>query len=318
MLRINMTFFSWKTLGQGFAYRMGFCLYRNTDCLVLLNLPLGAGGKFFFFRKQVKSFKIEAPLLASELEKIKHKWEEDSKIHREPVSENNVAEVVAMMTGVPVQRIAQTESNRLINMEEELQKFIIGQDDAVAKVVKAIRRNRAGLKDPNKPIGTFIFLGPTGVGKTHLAKVLSKNLFDSDDAIVRIDMSEYMEKFAVSRLIGAPPGYIGYEEGGQLTEKVRRKPYSVILLDEIEKAHLNCIQLFPFDGAGLNNFGSQIGQPGLGALTETLRLHLAKQMTLPVANGCQQRSQFSGIPMEFRPFFDFMDVDHNHRTFCSE
>jgi len=195
--------------------------------------------------KAIKSQKYEEAarmrdkerMLASELEKIKRKWEEDSKIHRESVSENNVAEVVAMMTGVPVQRIAQTESNRLINMEEELQKFIIGQDDAVAKVVKAIRRNRAGLKDPNKPIGTFIFLGPTGVGKTHLAKVLSKNLFDSDDAIVRIDMSEYMEKFAVSRLIGAPPGYIGYEEGGQLTEKVRRKPYCVVLLDEIEKAH---------------------------------------------------------------------------------
>lgn len=173
----------------------------------------------------------------SELEKIKRRWEEESKIHREPVTENNVAEVVAMMTGVPVQRIAQTESTKLVGMEEELKRFIIGQDDAVLKVVKAIRRNRAGLKDPNKPIGTFIFLGPTGVGKTHLAKILSRNLFDSDDAIVRIDMSEYMEKFAVSRLIGAPPGYIGYEEGGQLTEKVRRKPYCVVLLDEIEKAH---------------------------------------------------------------------------------
>jgi len=195
--------------------------------------------------KSIKSQKYEEAarmrdkerMLISEMEKIKRKWEEESKINREPVSENNVAEVVAMMTGVPVQRIAQTESNRLVNMEEELKKHIIGQDDAVTKVVKAIRRNRAGLKDPNKPIGTFIFLGPTGVGKTHLAKILSKNLFDSDDAIVRIDMSEYMEKFAVSRLIGAPPGYVGYEEGGQLTEKVRRKPYSVVLLDEIEKAH---------------------------------------------------------------------------------
>ncbi|MDD3875167.1 MAG: ATP-dependent Clp protease ATP-binding subunit [Bacteroidales bacterium] len=175
--------------------------------------------------------------LASELEKKKKNWEDESKIHRKPVTESNVAEVVAMMTGVPVQRIAQTESNRLISMEDELKKFIIGQDGAVTKVVKAIRRNRAGLKDPNKPIGTFIFLGPTGVGKTHLAKILSKNLFDSDDAIVRIDMSEYMEKFSVSRLIGAPPGYVGYEEGGQLTEKVRRKPYCVVLLDEIEKAH---------------------------------------------------------------------------------
>jgi len=195
--------------------------------------------------KAIKSQKYEEAarlrdkerMLSSDLEKVKRKWEEDSKIHREPVSENNVAEVVAMMTGVPVQRIAQTESNRLVNMEDELKRHIIGQDEAVKKVVKAIRRNRAGLKDPNKPIGTFIFLGPTGVGKTHLAKILSKNLFDSDDAIVRIDMSEYMEKFAVSRLIGAPPGYIGYEEGGQLTEKVRRKPYCVVLLDEIEKAH---------------------------------------------------------------------------------
>ncbi len=195
--------------------------------------------------KAIKSQKYEEAarmrdkerMLTAELDKIKKRWEEESKINREPVTENNVAEVVAMMTGVPVQRIAQTESNRLINMEDELKRYIIGQDDAVNKVVKAIRRNRAGLKDPNKPIGTFIFLGPTGVGKTHLAKILSRNLFDSDDAIVRIDMSEYMEKFAVSRLIGAPPGYIGYEEGGQLTEKVRRKPYCVVLLDEIEKAH---------------------------------------------------------------------------------
>lgn len=195
--------------------------------------------------KAIKSQKYEEAarmrdkerMLTAELDKIKRRWEEESKTNREPVTENNVAEVVAMMTGVPVQRIAQTEGNRLINMEEELKRYIIGQDEAVNKVVKAIRRNRAGLKDPNKPIGTFIFLGPTGVGKTHLAKILSRNLFDSDDAIVRIDMSEYMEKFAVSRLIGAPPGYIGYEEGGQLTEKVRRKPYCVVLLDEIEKAH---------------------------------------------------------------------------------
>jgi len=141
------------------------------------------------------------------------------------------------MTGVPVQRIAQNESDKLICMEDDLAGSIIGQDEAIKKVVKAIRRNRAGLKDPNKPIGTFIFLGPTGVGKTHLAKVLAKYLFDSEDTLVRIDMSEYMEKFAVSRLVGAPPGYVGYEEGGQLTEKVRRKPYSIVLLDEIEKAH---------------------------------------------------------------------------------
>ncbi len=172
-----------------------------------------------------------------ELERAKKRWEEDSKIHREQVTEENVAEVVAMMTGIPVSNIAQSESQRLINMESELQKEVIGQEPAIKKVVKAIRRNRAGLKDPSKPIGSFIFLGPTGVGKTYLAKRLAKFLFDSEDALVRVDMSEYMEKFAVSRLVGAPPGYVGYEEGGQLTEKVRRKPYSIILLDEIEKAH---------------------------------------------------------------------------------
>jgi ATP-dependent Clp protease ATP-binding subunit ClpC len=148
-----------------------------------------------------------------------------------------------MMTGVPVQRIALNESERLISMEKDLEKSVIGQNDAISKVVRSIRRNRAGLKDPNKPIGSFIFLGPTGVGKTHLAKVLSHHLFDSDDALIRIDMSEYMEKFAVSRLIGAPPGYVGYEEGGQLTEKVRRKPYSVLLLDEIEKSTSRCVSL---------------------------------------------------------------------------
>ena len=172
-----------------------------------------------------------------ELERAKKRWEEESKIHREEVTDENVAEIVAMMTGIPVQNIAQSEGQRLINMEPDLQKEVIGQADAINKVVKAIRRNRAGLKDPMKPIGSFIFLGPTGVGKTYLAKMLAKFLFDSEDALVRVDMSEYMEKFAVSRLVGAPPGYVGYEEGGQLTEKVRRKPYSIILLDEIEKAH---------------------------------------------------------------------------------
>jgi len=175
--------------------------------------------------------------LGEELEKEKIAWLEDSKENRQEVSEENVAEVVAMMTGVPVQRIAQNESERLLNMETELESSVIGQDEAILKVVKAIRRNRAGLKDPNKPIGSFIFLGPTGVGKTYLAKVLAQYLFDSADAMIRIDMSEYIEKFAVSRLVGAPPGYVGYEEGGQLTEKVRRKPYSIVLLDEIEKAH---------------------------------------------------------------------------------
>jgi ATP-dependent Clp protease ATP-binding subunit ClpC len=171
------------------------------------------------------------------LENEKTKWEKELSLHREIVNEDKVAEVVAMMTGVPVQRIAQTEVNRLLKMADELKCNVVGQDEAIGKVVKAIQRNRAGLKDPNKPIGTFIFLGPTGVGKTQLAKVLSNYLFDSKDALIRIDMSEYMEKFSVSRLVGAPPGYIGYEEGGQLTEKVRRRPYSVVLLDEIEKAH---------------------------------------------------------------------------------
>ncbi len=175
--------------------------------------------------------------LQEELEQEKKKWEEEARINRETVSEENVAEVVAMMTGIPMKRIAQSEGNRLINMETEIQGSVIGQDEAIKKIVKAIRRNRAGLKDPNKPIGSFIFLGPTGVGKTHLAKVLARYLFDSEDALIRIDMSEYMEKFSVSRLVGAPPGYVGYEEGGQLTEKVRRKPYSIVLLDEIEKAH---------------------------------------------------------------------------------
>src|SRR5690554_6415127 len=175
--------------------------------------------------------------LMEELELAKAKWEEESKNHRVTVSVDNVEEVVAMMTGIPVQRIAEKESGRLSRMNEDMQGTVIGQDGAIAKVVKAIQRNRAGLKDPNKPIGSFIFLGPTGVGKTQLAKELAKLMFQSEDALIRIDMSEYMEKFAISRLIGAPPGYIGYEEGGQLTEKVRRRPYSIILLDEIEKAH---------------------------------------------------------------------------------
>ncbi|WP_425076051.1 ATP-dependent Clp protease ATP-binding subunit [Psychroserpens sp. S379A] len=175
--------------------------------------------------------------LEKELAVAQEKWEEETKQHREIVSEDNVADVISMMTGIPVNRIAQTESNKLAQLPELIKGKVIGQDEAVAKVVKAIQRNRAGLKDPNKPIGSFIFLGQTGVGKTQLAKVLARELFDSEEALVRIDMSEYMEKFAISRLIGAPPGYVGYEEGGQLTEKVRRKPYAVVLLDEIEKAH---------------------------------------------------------------------------------
>jgi ATP-dependent Clp protease ATP-binding subunit ClpC len=175
--------------------------------------------------------------LEKELAIAQEKWDEDTKLHREIVTEDNVADVVSMMSGIPVNRIAQTESTKLAKLPDLIKGKVIGQDEAVAKVVKAIQRNRAGLKDPNKPIGSFIFLGQTGVGKTQLAKVLSKQLFDSEDSLIRIDMSEYMEKFAISRLVGAPPGYVGYEEGGQLTEKIRRKPYAVVLLDEIEKAH---------------------------------------------------------------------------------
>ena len=185
----------------------------------------------------------EELIILEKLDGEKKQWEENSNSNRQVVTKENVAEVIAMMTGVPVQRIAHNESDKLMNMESEIQGSVIGQDNAVKKIVRAIRRNRAGLKDPNKPIGSFIFLGPTGVGKTYLAKVLAKYLFDSEDALIRIDMSEYMEKFAVSRLVGAPPGYVGYEEGGQLTEKVRRKPYSIVLLDEIEKAHPDVFHL---------------------------------------------------------------------------
>ncbi|HEX5626245.1 MAG TPA: ATP-dependent Clp protease ATP-binding subunit, partial [Saprospiraceae bacterium] len=175
--------------------------------------------------------------LMKKLEQSKAEWEADSKAKRYPVTEDDIAEVVSMMTGIPVKKVALSESKKLVHMAEEIKKAIIGQDEAVTKICKAIQRNRVGLKDPKKPIGSFIFLGPTGVGKTELAKSIARFLFDSDDALIRLDMSEYMEKFTVSRLIGAPPGYVGYEEGGQLTEKVRRKPYSVVLLDEIEKAH---------------------------------------------------------------------------------
>jgi ATP-dependent Clp protease ATP-binding subunit ClpC len=181
--------------------------------------------------------------LQEELETAKKKWEEESKTNRVTVTEDHVAEVVSMMCGIPVTKVSEKETGRLAKMGEELRGKVIGQDEAVEKVVKAIQRNRAGLKDPNKPIGSFFFLGPTGVGKTQLAKVLAKYLFDSEDALIRIDMSEYMEKFSISRLVGAPPGYVGYEEGGQLTEKVRRKPYSIVLLDEIEKAHPDVFNL---------------------------------------------------------------------------
>lgn len=195
--------------------------------------------------KVVKSQKFEEAAslrdtekrLQEELEKAKQDWEEESKNKRYPIEEEDIAEVVCMMTGIPVKRMVQAETDKLRRMGEDLRGAVVGQQDAITKVVKAIQRNRVGLKDPKKPIGTFIFLGPTGVGKTELARSLAKHMFDSEDALIRIDMSEYMEKFTVSRLIGAPPGYVGYEEGGQLTERVRRKPYSVILLDEIEKAH---------------------------------------------------------------------------------
>ena len=175
--------------------------------------------------------------LGEDLEKAKAQWEEESKHKRYPIGEEEIAEVISMMTGIPVKRMVEAETQKLRKMADEMKGMVVGQDEAIQKVVKAIQRNRVGLKDPKKPIGTFIFLGPTGVGKTELARALARHMFDSEDALIRIDMSEYMEKFTVSRLIGAPPGYVGYEEGRQLTERVRRKPYSVILLDEIEKAH---------------------------------------------------------------------------------
>ncbi|WP_300811579.1 ATP-dependent Clp protease ATP-binding subunit [uncultured Duncaniella sp.] len=193
--------------------------------------------------EKAASYRDREQQLKTELEAAKAKWEEQLNSMRETVDEDKVAEVVAMMTGVPVQRIAQAEGHRLKEMSPTLKSLIIGQDNAIDKVVKAIHRNRIGLKDPNKPIGTFMFLGPTGVGKTHLAKKLAEYMFDSADTLIRIDMSEYMEKFTVSRLVGAPPGYVGYEEGGQLTEKVRRHPYSIVLLDEIEKAHPDVFNL---------------------------------------------------------------------------
>lgn len=183
------------------------------------------------------SYRDKEKEYANQLDTLKEKWEKSLKENRETVDDEQIAEVVSMMSGVPVQRMAQAEGMKLLGMKDDLLSKVIGQDKAIATLVKAIQRSRVGLKDPNKPIGTFMFLGPTGVGKTHLAKELAKLMFGSADALIRIDMSEYMEKFTVSRLVGAPPGYVGYEEGGQLTEKVRRKPYSIVLLDEIEKAH---------------------------------------------------------------------------------
>ncbi len=195
--------------------------------------------------KVVKSQKFEEAAalrdtekkLGEDLDKAKSQWEEESKHKRYPIGEEQIAEVISMMTGIPVKRMVEAETIKLRKMGDEMKAMVVGQEEAISKVVKAIQRNRVGLKDPKKPIGTFIFLGPTGVGKTELARALARHMFDSEDSLIRIDMTEYMEKFTVSRLIGAPPGYVGYEEGGQLTEKVRRKPYSVILLDEIEKAH---------------------------------------------------------------------------------
>ncbi|MBS1642820.1 MAG: ATP-dependent Clp protease ATP-binding subunit [Bacteroidetes bacterium] len=187
--------------------------------------------------EEAASLRDKEKRLGEELENAKALWEEESKHKRYPITEEHIAEVVSMMTGIPVKRMVQAETDKLRKMSDDMRGMVIGQDEAIQKVVKAIQRNRVGLKDPKKPIGTFIFLGPTGVGKTELARSLARYMFDSEDALIRIDMSEYMEKFTVSRLIGAPPGYVGYEEGGQLTERVRRKPYSVILLDEIEKAH---------------------------------------------------------------------------------
>ena len=188
------------------------------------------------FEEAARLRDLEKKLL-SDLEISKREWEIKSQEMVFEVSEDNISDVVAMMTGIPVNKIAESETAKLLKMEDALRKQIIGQDEAIIKLAKAIRRARAGLKDPRRPIGSFIFLGPTGVGKTELAKVLARYLFESEEALVRFDMSEYMEKFSVSRLVGAPPGYVGYEEGGLLTEKVRRKPYSVVLFDEIEKAH---------------------------------------------------------------------------------
>ncbi len=204
---------------------------KKKNAVAAQNFELAAG-----FRDQEKA-------INEDLSIAKKNWELGMSEHKETVDEDKVAEVVAMMSGVPVQRIAQTEGMRLLQMPQVLKSKVIGQDDAIDKVVKAIQRNRVGLKDPNKPIGSFIFLGPTGVGKTELAKQLAQFMFDSTDSIIRVDMSEYMEKFSISRLIGAPPGYVGYEQGGQLTEKVRRKPYSIVLFDEIEKAHQDVFNL---------------------------------------------------------------------------
>jgi ATP-dependent Clp protease ATP-binding subunit ClpC len=233
--------------------------------------------------------------LHAQLEAAKKAWEEETKQNRVTVTEENVAEVVSMMSGVPVQRVNQNEGEKLVKMNALLQGKVIGQDAALLKVVKAIQRNRAGLKDPNKPIGSFIFLGPTGVGKTQLAKVLARYLFDNDDALIRIDMSEYMEKFATTRLIGAPPGYVGYEEGGQLTEKVRRRPYSVILLDEIEKAHpdvFNMLLQVLDDGMLTDSLGRKIDfKNTIIIMTSNIGARQLKDFGVGVGFGTQARKE---------------------------
>lgn len=204
---------------------------QKTEAVKLQNYELAA------------SFRDKEKMFSEQLEQMKKDWEATLKDNRQTVDEEDIANVVSMMSGVPVQRMAQAEGVKLVNMKTDLKSKVVAQDAAIDKLVKAILRSRVGLKDPNKPIGVFMFLGPTGVGKTHLAKELAKYMFGTSEALIRIDMSEFMEKFTVSRLVGAPPGYVGYEEGGQLTEKVRRKPYSIVLLDEIEKAHADVFNL---------------------------------------------------------------------------
>ncbi len=230
-----------------------------------------------------------------QLEFAKVQWEEEAKTKRYPVNDEEIAEVVSMMTGIPVRRVAQNESKKLVGMNGDLQEVIIGQDEAITKITKAIQRNRLGLKDPSKPIGSFIFLGPTGVGKTELAKALARYIFDSDDALIRIDMSEYMEKFSVSRLIGAPPGYVGYEEGGQLTERVRRKPYSVILLDEIEKAHpdvYNILLQVLDDGQLTDGLGRKVDfKNSLVIMTSNIGVRQLKDFGQGVGFNTQARQQ---------------------------
>jgi ATP-dependent Clp protease ATP-binding subunit ClpC len=233
--------------------------------------------------------------LGEELEKAKAQWEEESKHKRYPIGEEEIAEVISMMTGIPVRRMVEAETEKLRKMADEMKGMVVGQDEAISKVVKAIQRNRVGLKDPKKPIGTFIFLGPTGVGKTELARALARHMFDSEDALIRIDMSEYMEKFTVSRLIGAPPGYVGYEEGGQLTERVRRKPYSVILLDEIEKAHpdiYNILLQVLDDGQLTDGLGRKVDfKNTLIIMTSNIGVRQLKDFGAGVGFATQSRTQ---------------------------